>query len=79
MPVSGRKAETIFHEVLSLWTLYGKRFAIVEFEGARYFDATRRREPAITSSIWVAGQGTDRDPGPRGLHRAWTGRTPWEV
>src|SRR2546425_12672032 len=26
MPVSGRKAETIFHEVLSLWTLYGKRF-----------------------------------------------------
>src|SRR5438552_19547 len=30
-----RKAETIFHEVLSLWTLYGKRFAIVEFGVAR--------------------------------------------
>ncbi len=26
MLLSGRKAETIFHEVLSLWTLYGKRF-----------------------------------------------------
>ena len=53
--------------------------AIVEFEVARYFDATRRREPAITSSIWVAGQGTDRDPGPRGLHGAWTGRSSREA
>src|SRR2546425_13252430 len=26
MLLSGRKAETIFHEVLSLWTLYGNRF-----------------------------------------------------
>src|SRR3989442_15693477 len=26
MLLSGRKAEIIFHEVLSLWTLYGKRF-----------------------------------------------------
>jgi len=66
MPVSGRKAEPIFHEVLSLWTLFGKRFAIVEFEVARYFDATRRREPAITSSIWGGWTRYGSRPRPEG-------------
>src|SRR5437660_12105617 len=40
--------------------------AIVEFEVARYFDATRRREPAITSSIWVGWTRYGSRPRPEG-------------
>src|SRR2546426_12840881 len=66
MPVSGRKAETIFHEVLSLWTLYGKRFRHRRIRSGQVF---RRDKTAGAGDYLVYLGGWTRDgsrPRPEG-------------